>query len=98
MKLTIQTFCQCKNHNGLHDKGSQTMANAINQLLGPEWVQRHEAERDAHRSPNNKVGIEVLKARLQLYEMLWAHRPALYDTNELRARGYYGLPTDSVSA
>lgn len=93
LKLTIQSFCQCRNHNGLHDKGSQTMANAINHLLGPEWIQRHELERDAHRYPNDKVHVEDLKARLQVYEMLWEHRPTLYDTKELIARGYYGPPT-----
>lgn len=88
LKFTLATFCQCRNHNGLHDRGSQTMAYAIANLLGKEWQARHEVERDAHRR-GYKIPIWELEERLERYRTLWENRPSVYTTRDLEKMGYY---------
>ncbi len=87
LKFTLATFCQCRNHNALHDKGSQTMALAVGKLLGLDWIERHEANRDSHRGC--KIHEYDLQERLEEYRLLWEMRPSLHDTKTLIEGGYY---------
>ena len=87
LKFTLATFCQCRNHNGLHDKGSQTMGLAVDMLLGTEWHRQHEIERDAHR--NAKITTSDLQDRLKFYQELWDNRPSVFAPEMLKELGYY---------
>jgi hypothetical protein len=86
--MYYNTFCQCRNHNGLHRHEDQTMATAIAALLGPDWMLMLNEERD--RGRGRKVTVEDLRCRLELVQSLLDHRPALHDLKELIALGYYG--------
>ena len=88
MKLTLATFVQCSNHNGLEYHGDKTMTKVVSRLLGQTWIDRVTDEQMAHRG--QKPNVDDLKARIQICEMLWEHRPIVYDTARLLELGYYG--------
>jgi len=87
MKLTIASFVQCRNHNGLHHHNSQTMSAAVGGLLGLEWQATLDAERAAHR--DGKVSLGVLRERIERYRALYDNCPATYNTKLLLQLGYY---------
>lgn len=88
MKLTIATFVQCSAHNTLEYHGDKTMTKAVLRLLGQEWIGRITDEALAH--PREKPSMEVLRARLYLYQKLLDWRPATYTHGDLVNGGYYG--------
>lgn len=92
--MYYNTWVQCRDHNGLHDKGDQTMSTAIAALLGPGYGLMMNAERDYGRG--RKVTEEDLKCRLEIVQSLLDHRPTFYDTEELVRKGYYG-PWEDVT-
>lgn len=84
------TFCQCRNHNNLHDKGSQTMAAWFGAKFGSDAQIALENERDAHRGKSQRT-IQELEELLGYYDSLYQSR-YFVDINleALLAGGYYG--------
>ena len=91
LKLTLFTFVQCSAHNKLHYEGDQTMTAALTALFGDQWdwwIGMVNSERIAHAREIPR--IDDLRVRLEVYDMLWEHRPRLHDVKSLIAAGYYG--------
>jgi len=84
------TFCQCRNHNNLHDKGSQTMAAWFGGVFGVNAQMKMEVERDAHRGKSQRT-IQELEELLAYYDELYQNRFYVHlNLNTLMNAGYYG--------
>ena len=84
------TFSQCRNHNNLHDKGSQTMGTWFSSTFGVQAALAMEKERDAHRGEKNKT-VQELEEMLAHYDELYQNRyTADLTIGGLVMGGYYG--------
>ncbi len=83
------TFAQCRDHNGLHKHGAQTMAIWFCDYFGAEVAKALEAERDAHRKQDrNVVELEELLAH---YDELYQNRYYVTPERDALIRaGYFG--------
>jgi hypothetical protein len=85
------TFAQCRNHNNLHDKGSQTMAAWFGKTFGAKAQLALENERNFARSQNLKHTIPQLETMLAHYDELYQNRYFVeLDTESQIEAGYYG--------
>jgi len=84
------TFCQCRNHNNLHDKGAQTMAAWFGLKFGAGVQLKMEQVRDWHRGAKDRT-IQELEEMLAEYDELLQNRYHVDLTHDaLMAAGYYG--------
>jgi len=84
------TFCQCRNHNNLHDKGSQTMGAWFSMTFGADTALAMEQVRNAHRG-EKKMTVQELEELLAHFDDLYQNRYTVnLDLRSLIAAGYYG--------
>jgi hypothetical protein len=84
------TYSQCRDHNGLHKHGSQTMGVWFVKEFGQHVADAMQAERSAHRNQDRKTWeLEEMLAR---FEQLYQDRfyAPLDDLQAMIAAGYYG--------
>lgn len=86
------THAQCRNHNNLHDKGSQTMGAWFGATFGNDTQLAFEKEVSEAIQENRNFRIYELEAMLQKYDELYQNRYFVDsgNLNELVERGYYG--------
>ena len=84
------SFSQCRNHNNLHDKGSQTMGTWFTKQFGQDAADAMQAERDTHRDGKDRPLFE-LEEMLAEYTELYQNRFFVdLETYPLLHKGYFG--------
>jgi hypothetical protein len=85
------SFSQCRNHNNLHDKGSQTMGTWFTKEFSQEVADAMQAERNAHRGGEDRPLFELeemIAEYTELYQnRFYVNAGSLYD---LIVQGFYG--------
>jgi hypothetical protein len=90
------TYCQCRNHNNLHDKGAQTMGVWFASTFGTPAALAMEKERDTHRGEKNMT-VQDLEELLAHYDELYQNRyTAELTLGGLVLGGYYGATIKAV--
>lgn len=84
------TFCQCRNHNNLHDKGAQTMGVWFASTFGAEAALAMEAERNKHRGEKNKTTQELEDLLADMDELYQSRYITDLDIASLVDAGFFG--------
>lgn len=90
LKYDLATFCQCRNHNNLHDKGAQTMHVWFVEKFGTGAQAALELAAREHANGKQRP-IYELEEMLAHYDALYdAHFSVTAELSELVEKGYYG--------